>query len=105
MIQRDVISQHNVTLRIEQYKCSYYCIIFTVESRYMQKNIPQSHDMPVSTETGNAVSSGHLHNISPQHEGGLCDVVFVDTRLGGHGHHFGLFLRTQHSKLGILTLL
>lgn len=61
--------------------------------------------MPVSTETGDAVSSGHLHNISPQHEGGLCDVVFVDAGLGGHGHHLGLFVRTKHGELGILTLL
>lgn len=71
----------------------------------LESTIPQSHDMPVSTETGDAVRSGHLHNISPQHEGRLSDVVFVDAGLGGHGHHLGLFLRTQHGELGILPLL
>lgn len=67
--------------------------------------IPQSHYMPISTETGDAVSPGHLHNISPQHEGGLCDAVFVDAGLGGQGHHLGLFLRTQYGKVSILALL
>ncbi|TNN78264.1 hypothetical protein EYF80_011504 [Liparis tanakae] len=56
-------------------------------------------------KTGDAVGSAHLHNVRPEHEGGLRDVVFVDARLGGHGHHLGLFLRTQHGELGVRTVL
>lgn len=67
--------------------------------------IPQSHDVPVSTETGDAVSSSQLHNISSQDKRGLCYVVFVNASLGRHGHHFGLFIRTKHGKLAVLTLL
>lgn len=75
------------------------------EAKRLQKTIPQSHDVPVSTETGDAVRSRQLHHISPQDKRGLCDVVFVNAGLGRHGHHFGLFLRTNHGKLAVLALL
>lgn len=75
------------------------------EAKCLQKTIPQSHDVPVSTKTGDAVSSRQLHNISSQDKRGLCDVVFVNASLGRHGHYFGLFLRTKHGKLAVLTLL
>lgn len=67
--------------------------------------IPQSHDMPVGTETGDAVGAGHQHHVGPQNEGGLCDVVFVDAGLRWHGQDLGLLLRAQHGKLGVLALL
>lgn len=67
--------------------------------------IPQSHDMPVGTETGDAVGSSHLHHVGPQDEGGLGDVVFVDAGLRRHGQDLGLLLRAQHGKLGVLALL
>lgn len=61
--------------------------------------------MAIGTETGDAVGSGHQHDVSPQNEGGLCDVVFVDAALRRHGQDLGLLLRTQHGELGVRALL
>lgn len=67
--------------------------------------VPQSHDVAVGAETGDAVGTRHLHHVGPQDEGRLGDVVFVDAGLRGHGQHLGLLLRAQHGELAVLALL
>lgn len=54
--------------------------------------LPEGHDMTIGTEAGDADPCSHRHHICSKYEGGLCDVVFIDTVLGGHRHHLSLFL-------------
>lgn len=61
--------------------------------------------MAVGAETGHARALAHLDHVSPQDEGGLCDVVFGDACLGGQGQHSGLFLRTHHGVLALAEIL
>lgn len=85
--------------------CEWIWIVREMKAKCQQKTIPQSHDVAIGTETGDAVSSCQLHNVGSQDERGLCDVVFVNAGLGRQGHYFGLFLWAKHSKLAVLTLL
>lgn len=58
----------------------------------MTRFSPEGHDVAVGAETGHAGALAHLDHVSPQDEGGLCDVVFSDACLGGQGQDLGLFL-------------
>ncbi len=67
--------------------------------------LPEGHDMAIGTEAGDADPCSHRHHICSKYERGLCDVVFIDTVLGGHRHHLSLFLWADHSVLTVRVLL
>lgn len=61
--------------------------------------VPESHDMSVCAEAGQAHAVTHRYHVGSQHKGGLCDVVDEEASLRGHHEDFGLPLGAHHGQM------